>query len=212
MGDKAAFRTLLSAFAATAFAAVVCIAYVDRPVAVFFEGHLRHTAAWVWLTRALAPLDLAVVMALLFLLGCGVWVVSGRPLSAWMQTPLLCCWAGMWAVAADIIFKRILGRAGPDPAYIQNQVYGFRLLHGGPHWESFPSGTAAVSAAIASVLWIVMPRLRAIGAVMVVLLCIAVVITNYHWLADVIAGVFLGTSIGWMTVRLQHPPRPGNRL
>jgi len=211
MRDNTAFRTWLFAFVATTIMVVMCIAYVDRPVAVFFDRHLRHTVAWDWLNRALAPLDLAVVMALLFLLGCGTWVVSGRLLRSWTQTPLLCSWAAMWATAADIIFKRIFGRAWPDPAYIQNHLYGFRLLHGGPHWESFPSGTAAISAAIASVLWIVMPRWRAIGAVIVVLLCIAVVITNYHWVADVIAGVFLGKSIGWMTVQLHHPLRHGNR-
>jgi membrane-associated phospholipid phosphatase len=211
MSDNAAFRTWLFAFAVTVIVVVICIAYVDRPVATFFDGHLRHTAAWVWLARALAPLDVAVVMALLFLLACGTWVVSGRSLGPWTQTPLLCSWAAMWATAADIIFKHIFGRAWPDPAYIQNQVYGFHVLRGGPRWESFPSGTAAISAAIASVLWIVMPRSRVLGAVIVILLCFAVVITNYHWVGDVIAGALLGTSIGWITVQLHRPLRPGNR-
>ncbi len=27
---------------------------------------------------------------------------------------------------------------------------------------------------------------------------------NFHWLGDVVAGVFLGASIGWMTVLLQR--------
>jgi len=111
----------------------------------------------------------------------------------------------MWAAAADIIFKHIFGRAWADPAYIQNRVYEFRLLHGGPYWDSFPSGTAAISAAIASVIWIMIPRWRAISAMIVVLLCIAVLITNYHWVGDVIAGAFLGMSIGWMTVELHRP-------
>jgi len=207
MSDNIAFRNWLFAFAATAIAVVVCIAYVDRPVAEFFDGHLRHTATRVWLDRALAPLGLAVVMALLFLFGCGNWVMSGRLLGSWTRSPLLCSWAAIWATAADIIFKRIFGRAWPDPTYIQNHLYGFRLLHGGPHWQSFPSGTAAISAAIVSVLWIVMPRWRAIGVLIVALLCAAVVITNQHWVGDVIAGTFLGASIGWMTVQLAAPAR-----
>jgi membrane-associated phospholipid phosphatase len=165
MSDDNAFRTWLFAFAATTVAVVVCIAYVDRPVALFFDELLRHTVAWVWLSRALVPLDLVVISLLLFLLSSRAW---------------------------------------PDPAYIQNRVYEFRLLHGSPYWDSFPSGTAAISAAIASVLWIKMPRWRAMSAVIVVLLCVAVVITNYHWVGDVIAGAFLGTSIGWMTVRLHR--------
>ena len=112
----------------------------------------------------------------------------------------------MWATATETIFKRIFGRASADPAYVQNHFHGFHFLHGGFPWDAFPSGTATVSAAIASVLWIVAPRWRAIGVLLVLLLCIAVVVTNYHWVGDVIAGVFLGTSIGWMTVRLQGVP------
>jgi membrane-associated phospholipid phosphatase len=80
-------------------------------------------------------------------------------------------------------------------------------MHGGPHWQSFPSGTAAISAAIVSVLWTAIPRWRAIGVLSIALLCVAVVITNYHWVGDVIAGTFLGTSIGWMTVQLAEPAR-----
>jgi membrane-associated phospholipid phosphatase len=84
----------------------------------------------------------------------------------------------MWAVAADIIFKHIFGRGWVDPTYIQNHLYGFHLLHGGQCWESFPSGTAAISSAIFSAIWNLMPRLRAAGVVIVVLLCLAVVINT----------------------------------
>jgi membrane-associated phospholipid phosphatase len=111
----------------------------------------------------------------------------------------------MWATLASFVFKRIFGRAWPDPAYVQNHVYGFHLLHGGSHWQSFPSGTAAISTAIVSVLWMLMPRSRTIGALTVALLCVAVVITNYHWVGDVIAGIFLGALIGWMTVQRSIP-------
>jgi membrane-associated phospholipid phosphatase len=207
MVNRTAFRNWLFAFAATVVAVVVCVAYVDRFVAEFLERHFRHTLAWGWLSRALAPLDVVVVVALLFLLGCGTWVMSGGRLPRWTQTPLLCSWAAMWATAADIVFKRIFGRAWPDPTYVENHLYGFHLLHAGPHWDSFPSGTAAISAAIMSVLWAATRRWRAVTVLLVILVCIAVVIANYHWVADVIGGAFLGVSIGWMTVRLDHAAR-----
>jgi membrane-associated phospholipid phosphatase len=205
MSNKAALRFWLLAFAATAIPVAVCIAYVDRPVAEFFDEHLRHTTSWVWIQRVLAPLDLVVAVALLFLLGCGIWTALGRALASWTRTPRLCSWAAMWATLASFVFKRIFGRAWPDPAYVQNHVYGFHLLHGGSHWQSFPSGTAAISTAIVSVLWMLMPRSRTIGALTVALLCVAVVITNYHWVGDVIAGIFLGALIGWMTVQRSIP-------
>jgi membrane-associated phospholipid phosphatase len=188
--------------AATVVVVIFCLAYVDRPSAEFFEAHVRHTGTWIWVRRLLAPFDAAVLAALLFLLGCGAWVISGRSLSSWTNVPRFCSWAAMWAVAADIIFKHVFGRAWVDPTYIQNHLYGFHFFHGGPHWESFPSGTAAISLAIVSVLWSEAPRLRTIGLVIVVLLCVGVVINNFHWVSDVVAGAFLGVLIGRMTIHM----------
>ncbi len=205
MTHRAAFRYWLLALVLCTIAVEVCIAYVDRALVEFIEAHLRHAALWIWLDRMLRPLDLVVVVALFFLLGCGIRVVSGRPLRRWTEIPLLCAWSAIWAVAADIILKHIFGRAWPDPSYVQNHLYGFHLLRGETTLGSFPSGTAATSSAIASVLWIVAPRWRVLGLLLVALLSGAVIVGNYHWLSDVIAGAFLGTSIGWSTVRLLRP-------
>ncbi len=202
MSGRATLRNWLLAFAATAIMAVVCIAYVDRSAASFFDQHLRHTTARLWIERALAPLDLTVAMALLFLLGCGVWASFNRALPLWTRTPRLCSWAASWATLASSLFKRIFGRVQPDPEFLQNHLYGFRLLHGGPHGHSFPSGTATISAAIVLVLCILLPRWRALGILIVALLSIAVILTNYHWVGDVVAGVFLGAFIGWITVQV----------
>lgn len=203
MGDRNAFRTLLSAFLATVIATIVCVFWIDRPVADLVEQHLRHTPFWNAVAIALSPISLLVLAALFFLLGCGAWAMSGRPLARWTRAPLLCSWATMWAVAAEIIFKRIFGRGWPDPTYTQEHLYGFHWLHGTPHWDSLPSGTAAISVAILAVLWNQSPRWRAGGTVIVALLNVAVIVNNYHWVSDVVAGAFLGLTIGWMTVRLQ---------
>jgi membrane-associated phospholipid phosphatase len=207
MTDRTALKSWLVAFALTVIAVAVCVAHVDRPVAEFLDQHVRHTIVWIWLERALAPLNFIVVAALLFLFACGIRAVSGGALGSWTRTPLLCSWATMWAIAAEIIFKRLFGRGWPDPTYIQDGFYGFHWLHGGAHWESFPSGTAATSVAIATVLWIVAPRWRSAGMLIAAALCAAVVVTNDHWVGDVIAGAFLGVSIGWMTVKLQARAR-----
>jgi hypothetical protein len=118
MASRTAFRYWLLALVLCAIAVEVCIAYVDRALAEFIEAHLRHTELSIWLDRMLRPLDLVVVIALFFLLGCGIWVVSSRELRPWTETPLLCAWSAIWAVAADIILKHIFGRAWPDPTYV----------------------------------------------------------------------------------------------
>jgi len=111
----------------------------------------------------------------------------------------------MWAVATDIIFKEIFGRGNPDPTYIVHHLYGFHFLHTDRNWDSFPSGTAAVSIAVLLVLWMVAPKWRLTGLLICVFLSGAVLIGNYHWVSDVIAGALLGLLIGWSTVRLLNP-------
>ncbi len=178
------------------------MAYVDRPVADYVQTNLGQTALFGWTTGALEPLVwvLVVVLSLLFASGC--WALSGRPLGDWTRTPLLCSWSVVWTLSATVVLKELFGRSSPDPAYVVRRVYQFHLLHGSPGYQAFPSGTTAVAAAIFSVVWIQVPRLRAACAILFTVLAIALVITNGHWVADLVAGGFLGASLGWMTVLL----------
>ncbi len=182
-------------------ATLVCIAYVDRPVATFVGAHLRGTAFWTWLQRALLVPPLVLVIGAIAGVGCGLWLASGRQLPHWTATPLLCCWGGILALAAEIILKGICGRTRPYPDYLQNHIYRFHFLHGGFLSAVFPSGTAAISVSIAAVLWIVTPKWGLISSTVAVILCCAVVLGNHHWFSDLIAGAFLGAFIGWSTVR-----------
>lgn len=207
MTREAAFRYGLLALALCAASVGLCIGYIDRPLALFLDAHVRHTELWVWLDVALRPFALAVAAAAIIVFACGLWLVSGHRLRPWIEAPLLCSWSAVLAGASAFVLKRVFGRGWPDPTFIHDHLYGFHFLHGEKYWSAFPSGTATVSVAILSVLWTLSPRWRAASALIVVWLVAAVVVTNYHWLSDVIAGGFLGASIGWLTVRWRHPFR-----
>jgi membrane-associated phospholipid phosphatase len=209
MKSSATFGSWVLALILCAIAVVLSIAYVDRPVALWLDAHVRHTEFWIGLNRALYPFLLVVIAAFLFLLGCGVWRITGGSLPTWISVPLLCSWATIWALAAtDAILKPIFGRGRVDPTFVRDHLSGFHFLHGETYWDAFPSGTATVAFAILAVLWLLKPRLRAASAVLAVLLSIAVVIGNYHWLSDVIAGAFLGVTVGWSTVELHGQGSP----
>ena len=75
-------------------------------------------------------------------------------------------------------------------------------MSGRPLFEAFPSGTTSITAAILSVLWIRAPRLRAVYAMLLAFVAFALIVTNGHFVADVIGGAFLGASTGWMTILL----------
>ena len=105
-------------------------------------------------------------------------------------------------LAAETVFKGISGRSWPDPAYVQNHLYGFHFLQGDPRASSFPSGHSIIAAAIVTVLWIRIPRLRIVSLLLASAVMCVLIVTNFHWVSDVIAGAYLGVAIGWMTVRL----------
>ena len=194
------FRIWLLSLIGCTILILLSIMYVDRPVADFLEAHFRHTFGWVLLNRLLEPLKLVAVSALLFLFWAGLRRVFGYgSQQQWIEKAVICSWAIVWGLATEFVLKQIFGRSWPDPTYIQHHLYGFRFLHASEHWSSFPSGTAIGSTALASTLGILFPRLRAISAVLAVMVCFAVVLCNYHWLSDAIAGAFIGISIGWMS-------------
>ena len=198
------------AFVACVVVVVLCMAFVDRPLAEYCDAHFRHTAAAHWIDQGLRPFEAGVFVAFLFLLGCGARTLARRPLPRWTAAPLLCAWALMWAIGAEIILKHLFGRGWVDPTYIEQHQYGFHWLHGGWGWDSFPSGTATLAFAVASVLWMVAPRLRALAVTVATVLVVAVVLVNFHWLSDVVAGMFLGAIVGPSTVRLMGGAKAGD--
>ena len=205
MTGKPAIRIWSFALVITAAAVGLCMAYVDRPLALFLDRTVRHTQFWIWLVIALRPIALVAVSAMLFLLGGGLWLVSGRQTGSWTPLPLLLSWSVMLAIATEIILKRIFGRSWPDPTFVRDHIYGFHFLHGQTYWDSFPSGTAMACMALVSALWSSKPRWRVPGLLISALLVGGVVIGNFHWLSDVVAGAFLGATVGWSTVQLWRP-------
>ena len=183
------------------------IEWLDRPAAIFLQP-LRTTTVWYWSDRAFTFLLMAVVLAVLFPVVCGVCMAARARLPHWTAVPLLCSWSVLLGLGAEAVLKSIFGRTSP-PAFFHEHLYRFNILHGVMIRDAFPSGTAIISVAIASVLWFTMPRLRIIAPGLAATWCVVVVVLTYHWVADVIAGAYLGWSIGWFTVLLLRATRPG---
>jgi membrane-associated phospholipid phosphatase len=182
---------------------LLCIFYVDRPVADFVNTHVRSTSLWAYLSDLLAPPVAFVAGAgLLTLLASGCVLLSGRALPDWSATPILCSWSIVWALAAQAIFKDIFGRASTT-TYVQNHLYEFRYFHASSDWNSFPSGTATVATAITAVLWGSIPGTRIYGVLSVATIAVLLVLTNGHWVSDVIAGILLGAYIGNVSLLLR---------
>jgi membrane-associated phospholipid phosphatase len=88
------------------------------------------------------------------------------------------------------------------PSFIRDHDYAFHWFHGGRGYESFLSGHMAATAAVLSVLWLAYPRWRPLYAVAGCLVAAVLILSNFHFLSDVIAGALLGALIGSMTTVL----------
>ena len=86
------------------------------------------------------------------------------------------------------------GRTNPRDWLLENQPLVFNWFHKLGN-GSFPSGHMTVFAAFGSAVFIFYPQYRRIVLILLLLLGFALIITDYHYLSDIIAGTYLGISI-----------------
>jgi membrane-associated phospholipid phosphatase len=193
-----------SAWLAVVFVAIaLSYQWLDRPIAFFAHDQSQQFHIFEQLT--LIP-EFLVPIAVVFIGALGLWALAGRPLTRFESVVTL---AGASLAVAELTkdqLKYAFGRTWPEtwvrnnPSLIKDGAFGFHPFHGGPGFASFPSGHTAAVCAIMSVLWICYPRFRWLYASAIAAVALGLIGANFHFLSDVIAGGFLGISIGWFTV------------
>ena len=81
-------------------------------------------------------------------------------------------------------------------------VFVFDFFHGGAGWAAFPSGHTTLITAPLAVLWFAAPRWRWALPIPFLAVVVGLLGADYHWLADIIAGFFVGTASGIGAVAL----------
>src|SRR5262245_189965 len=187
----------------TAAAVIFSILWVDRPIASFAHDHFRYLVRGPVAELSYFPNPLfllALILSVILMLR----MILGRPLS-WHQSNIFVCSLGViFTEIVKSILKFIFGRTWPEtwvgnnPSFIRDGVYGFHFMHGGVAYQSFPSGHMAGACTVIAVVWLRYPQLRPLCAIAGLLVGTGLVGANYHFLSDVIAGAFIGVSIGWI--------------
>jgi membrane-associated phospholipid phosphatase len=193
----------------------VCFQWFDRPIALWiyniFGG--RRTPTEV----ADQILSFPRISAIVFVI-CGLAAIMGRAFSKFEAAVAMCTISTLATILIKDQLKFAFGRTWPDTwgpgivSFVRDNVYGFHFFQSGKSFESFPSGHAAVTAAVLSVAWILFPNLRVICGIGVVTVDIALVALNLHFLSDVVAGSFLGGSVGLFTVALWRASELGMQV
>lgn len=177
--------------------------WLDRPVALFVHEYIRYRDRGVVDELSRFPNPLILLATVLSIILC-LRIIFGRPLSWHQANTFVCSLAVLFTETVKNLLKFIFGRTWPEtwmqnnPSFIRDGVYGFHFMHGGPAYQSFPSGHMAAICALISVLWIRYPDFQWLYLTTGLLIAAGLVGGNYHFISDVIAGAFVGLSIGWV--------------
>lgn len=190
-------RNWLVALALCAVIVGICIHFVDIPTAKFV-----HSMPWTQALRVQhAGIPVMVVLAAIIVLALGGYALAGRPLSRLAQATMLAALSLGWAVCiTELLLKPLFGRSTPDDL-IATGLSSFSWFNGTMD-SSFPSGHAVQIASVASVLWMTYARWRPIYALLAGGIMLILVLGNWHFVGDVVAGAFIGASAGLMIVNL----------
>ena len=180
---------------------LLCVAFVDRAGATLSHADFAgRNSAFVALTHIVDPIPVA---AGLGLAGSGLAALFGWRPGRVGRTLVGCCLATLVAIALKDELKYAFGRLWPEtwvdnnPSWIRDGAYGFFPFHGRTGWSSFPSGHTTVVTAPVTVLWQRLPRWRPILAIPVGLVVVGLFGADYHFIGDMVAGLYLGAACGF---------------
>lgn len=77
----------------------------------------------------------------------------------------------------------------------------FRCFSGAEHYHGFPSGHMAVFTVLFVAVGAYYPRVRTAAPVLLTLLALALLVTDYHFLSDILAGAYLALIIHFAALR-----------
>ncbi|HWZ94067.1 MAG TPA: phosphatase PAP2 family protein [Opitutaceae bacterium] len=186
------------------------IAFVDRPASNWAHDTLRGIVVFPWLSWLVNPV-LPVAMVGLSAAGlvlAGLAAGLGWRPKGWSKTLIACCLAAVFAFALKNALKYVFGRTWPEswidnnPSWIKDGEFGFHFFHGGTGWGSFPSGHMTLITAPFAVLWQRARRWRWLCVLPILAVAIGLFDADYHFISDMIAGVYLGVVCASAAVAL----------
>ncbi len=199
---SSAFGRWIGALVLCAIVVALCVQFVDRPIALFANAHL---AAKNSLATSLDLVLLFVPLGALTILGCGCTVLAGRSLTRLAEATMLAGFSLMWALASTAyLLKPAFGRIEIATYLAHPNLYGFKPFHGNSN-SGFPSGHVAIATSFLLVFWVFYPRARILIGTVIGAVMIGLVLATWHFVSDVVGGLFVGATAAEITIALFRP-------
>ena len=192
-------------FVLTAISVVISYLFLDRPIAFWMYAHpLSLYPCFEWITYI--AVGIGAVMA--FCLPVFAVISISRPLKKIEKIVFISSLSLAVTIFLKDIAKLIFGRywiqtwIDQNPSLISNGAYGFHFLQAGSEYGSFPSGHTAIVCSSMTFLWFFAPKWRFIAILLVFLEVLGLIVMDYHFLSDILAGAFLGISCSCFTIQI----------
>ena len=171
------------------------IHFVDDPVARFV-----HTLPWAESLRSpVLGVPVLVACAGVAILASAYWAETGHPLRKLQEVAIVASFSLASSVAFDeFVLKPVFGRPTPDE-FLQNGIDKFHWFQGSLI-NSFPSGHAVQIVSVGVVFCAAYPRQRSFWLALMGVGLVALVLGNWHFVSDVLAGTGVGLIVGFATM------------
>ncbi len=186
-------RRDLARFALVALLTALGVLYVDAAVA---SWSYRLISAIPVLSRHVTQIpDLLVWLVLLITAGC--WtayliMTAAGVRGARLRFLRVCGTCVPAAYCVKAVLQIVFGRSSAFDWVLFHQPPTFHWLKWRPNYGGFPSGHMTVFSAVATVLSYYYPRYKGVYLGLLALLGLALIVTTYHFVSDVIAGAYVG--------------------
>jgi membrane-associated phospholipid phosphatase len=175
---------------------ILCVQFLDLPVALFVKENLYVNAHWSRLTSDLP--DLLLLVVFLSTIGSlGIYLVRSNKgiYDTATNFAKVITWGAPLSYLVKMLLKWVFGRVNTR-YWLENQhLHEFHWFNSGDGFEGFPSGHMLVIITMLAACWRFYPRLRPYCAVTGAVLAVALVATDYHFISDVVSGAYAGVVV-----------------
>jgi hypothetical protein len=197
---------------------LLCIFCIDLPLSLWIHKHALDTYPWM-LNLLSTPIVISPAAAIYVL----VYVIrrhTGDPgrnehIAFIVSTTLLVSLQikEMLKIAFGRTWPRHVVNPGTVPTgpgcapsslgYVNDGIHAFHAFGGsGKAFQAFPSGSTIALLAVAVPLMVLYPRVRPVLLIFTLVSLVAFILTNTHFLGDVVAGTYVGLVAGMTAVAL----------
>jgi membrane-associated phospholipid phosphatase len=182
---------------------IVAILWIDKPLAIFINEH--HFDQWRIFNLATEYLLILLTFIILVIIFIKSWQSLGYKA---IFIVIYFYLTQMVTMKFKHVLKIVFGRYWPKTWFhnnlslIHDGVFGFNWWHGYNNFGSLPSGHSTYLGFCFIWLVTLMPKLRWLGYIFLLILPFSLIILDYHFLGDCLAGLSLGFSAGYLSIYL----------